>query len=149
LVRWAITLVALIVLIAVAYKAYFWYTNDVARREAVVAGREPREIAVPPPVEVEGLAQPAASAVAGTTPGNAPAAVLNLGNISDPDQRRSVCGYLAAELERLDYEFKQPLPPPVIDRLATQIEQIHALASRYNCVSDKGQPGTNTHMNKS
>jgi hypothetical protein len=149
LVRWAITLIALIVLIVVAYKAYFWYAHDVAQREQAAASGKPLEVAVPPPVEVDGLTQPTASATAATTSEKIPTAAVDLGNINDPDQRRSVCGYLAAELERLNYEFKQPLPPPVIDRIATQIEQIQARTNRYNCVSDKGQQGTNTHINKS
>ena len=67
------------------------------------------------------------------------AAVANLGDISNADQRRSVCGYLTAELNRLDYEFRQPLPPPVVDRIATEVAQLRGQVNRYDCAA--GIPG--------
>jgi hypothetical protein len=127
--RRAVMPIALVVLVVVGYQAYSWFTGNAMRREAVAAGKEP--VTVPPPVEVNGLAPPA----------SAPdAMVMDPGNIKDLSARRSLCGYLAAELERLDYEFKQPLPPPVMDRIATQIEQSRAQTSRYGCA-----PGNSPH----
>ena len=125
--RWGLTLLALVVLIAVAYQAYAWFAGHAAQRQAAFAaiGEEPDGVAVPPPVEVQATSVDAP----GAGPGDAPVAAVNPGAITDPDQRRSVCGYLAAEVERLGYEFKQPLPPPVIDRIATEIAQLHQQAS--------------------
>jgi hypothetical protein len=124
---WVVTLIALVALLGMAYLSYAWFTDNVAQREAVAIGAVP--ITVPPPVEVEGLVQ------------SAPQAVADLGNISDPSQRRAVCGYLAAELTRLNHEFKQPLPPPVIDRIATEIDQRQAQVSRYGCApGDASRP---------
>jgi len=127
-----VTLIALAVLIVLAILAFSWYAGNVAQREMMVVGNESGQITVPPPVEVEGLEQSV------DVPGNTSTAV-KLGDIDDPDQLRSVCGYLTAELERLDYEFKQPLPPPVIDRIATQIKQLHTQANRYDCAPGKGR----------
>ena len=133
---WIMTLIALAVLAVVAYKAYFWFTGDMPQRPAMAAGEDPNGVAVPPPIEVQGLAQ--SDGTSDTAPDNAPAAVADPGDISDPDRRRAVCGYLAAESERLSHEFKQPLPPPVIDRIATEIGQLSAQTSRYGCTPGNG-----------
>jgi hypothetical protein len=113
----------------VAYKAYFWLKDDLAQRGAVSA--EPGSVAVPPPVEVQEPASPADAQTAAS--GAVSAAVAALGNIGDPDQRRSACGYLAAESARLAHDFKQPLPPPVIDRIATETAQLRAQSNHYGC----------------
>lgn len=143
--RQAATLIALAVLIGMAIVAYSWYAGNVAQREMMTAGNESGQITVPPPVEVEGLAQ------AVNVPGNTSVVPMDPGNIDDPDRRRSTCGYLAAELERLDYEFKQPLPPPVIDHIATQITRLHTQANRYDCMLGKGSAdaGTDTDLDTS
>jgi len=119
--RWTATLIALAVVLVMAYQTYAWFAGNAARREAMAIGAAP--VAVPPPVEVEGLAQPT----------DAPQAAADLGDIKEPSQRRATCGYLAAELARLNHEFKQTLPPPVIDRIATEIDQRRAQVSRYGC----------------
>jgi hypothetical protein len=130
LMRWAVTLIALVVLIVVAYQGYYWLMGNITRRNALMADRESGHIAVPPPVEVKDLEQSA----------NIPAAVTSdPGSISDPDQRRSMCGYLAAELERLNHDFKQPLPPPIVDRIATEIEPLRAQLNHYGCVPSGAQ----------
>jgi hypothetical protein len=130
LVRWAVTLIALVVLAAVSYQGYYWFTGNLAQRKGFAAGQEPSdEIAVPPPVEVKDPAQSAVPSVAAVDPGP----------ISNPDQRRAICGYLAAELERLDHEFKQPLQPPVVDRIATEIKQLRAQNDRYGCTPSSVQ----------
>jgi hypothetical protein len=129
LVRWAVTLIALVVLATVSYRGYYWFTGDMARRRTLAVGQEPGDIAVPPPVEVKDLAQSTAPSIAAVDPGP----------ISNPDQRRAICGYLAAELERLDHEFKQPLQPPVVDWIATEIKQLDAQNNRYGCTSSGAQ----------
>ncbi|MDR0458792.1 MAG: hypothetical protein LBH10_07195 [Burkholderiaceae bacterium] len=148
--RQTITLVALLVLIILACGGYFWFTGNVARRETLAAdGKEPgaSELAAAamPPIQADTPAMPAARL--GNTPSPAPAATADgaLGDINDPNQRRSVCGYLAAQSDRLNYEFKQPLPPPVIDHIATEVEQARAQASRYSCVSGATQNSPSAH----
>jgi hypothetical protein len=127
------SVIALAVLVVMAGLAYFWYAADVARREALVAaGSEPVEIVVPPPVEVAGLAQP------GGGPGDVSAALEGEVNLDDSDQRRAWCDHLTAELARLNYEFKQPLPPPVIDRIATEITRLNTQTNRHGCAPGKG-----------
>ncbi|MDR2991846.1 MAG: hypothetical protein LBU72_07995 [Burkholderiaceae bacterium] len=128
-VRWMIALIVLVALVTVAYQAYFWFVSDAAQHPAA-ANDDSGGVAVPPPVEVPGLAQ--SDDTQDAAPGRA--AVADLGNVSDPDQRRSICGYLAAESERLGHDFKQPLPPPVIDRIATETAQLRAQINRYGCM---------------
>lgn len=36
-------------------------------------------------------------------------------------QHASECGFLQAEIERLEFEFRQPLSPPVIDHISTEL----------------------------
>ena len=40
--------------------------------------------------------------------------------------KTAVCAHLAAEIERLEFEFAQALPPPVIDHISTQLGQLRA-----------------------
>jgi len=145
IVRWAITLIALLMLAIVVYKAYSWYVSDVTRHETLTAASRNLEgITVPPPVEVPEVAQSASAPNGMLDNAPATAVIMDPGNITDPNQRHSMCGYLAAELGRLSYEFKQPLPPPVIDRIATEIAQSRAQTNDYGCASDLGQSSTNT-----
>jgi hypothetical protein len=132
---WAATLIALAVLAVLAYQAYAWFASDVAQRAVRAAGREPGNVIAAPPARIA----PPQSAPAPGAAGGAPAAITDLGVINDPDQRRSVCGFVAAELQRLDHEFKQPLPLSVIDRIATEIAQWRSQAERYGC-APKEQP---------
>lgn len=78
--------------------------------------------------------------VTGSAGDSAPAAAaarpLDLG-AADPGQRASVCGYLSAEISRLDYEFQQPLPPPVLDDISTQLTQLRAQAKSAECAAPK------------
>jgi hypothetical protein len=137
-VRWAVTLIALLALVVMAWQAYAWYAGDVTRREALATRQALETVGLPPPAEVAGLAMP------DSAPGNVPIAVADPGDVDDPDQRRALCGYLAAELERLNSEFKQPLPPPVIDRIATEITRLGEQNSRYGCVVP-AEPGAARH----
>ena len=52
---------------------------------------------------------------------------------ADPSQQDAACRYLAAEIARLDFEFKQPLPPPVLDHISTRLGQLRADNSAAKC----------------
>lgn len=71
-----------------------------------------------------------------SAPATAAARPLNLG-AADPGQRASVCGYLSAEISRLDYEFQQPLPPPVLDDISTQLTRLRTQARSAECAAPK------------
>ena len=51
----------------------------------------------------------------------------------EPSQRASLCGYWTAEIERLDFEFKQPLPPPVLDRISTHLAELRGQFGQAKC----------------
>ena len=55
-------------------------------------------------------------------------------------QRDAVCAYLAAEIARLDFEFQQALPPPVLDHLSTRLGSLRAQHRAAECVA-AGAPG--------
>ena len=55
-------------------------------------------------------------------------------------QRDAVCAYLAAEIARLDFEFQQALPPPVLDHLSTRLGGLRAQHRAAECVA-AGAPG--------
>jgi hypothetical protein len=55
---------------------------------------------------------------------------------ADPGQQQVTrCNYLAAETARLDYEFSQPLPPPVLDHISTRLADLRARAEDARCVT--------------
>lgn len=43
------------------------------------------------------------------------------------------CHFLSAEIARLSYEFEQPLPPPVIDHIATRLKQLQERSAEAGC----------------
>lgn len=47
--------------------------------------------------------------------------------------KTAVCAHLAAEIERLEFEFSQALPPPVIDHISTQLSQLRAQQQQLAC----------------
>ena len=51
----------------------------------------------------------------------------------DPSQRTSMCGYWLAEIERLDFEFQQPLPPPVLDQISTHLGNLREQFAQAKC----------------
>ncbi|QTD45518.1 hypothetical protein [Ottowia testudinis] len=57
---------------------------------------------------------------------------VNLGS-GDPSQQTAVCGYLTAEIARLDFEFKQPLPPNVLDHISSQLSGLRAQHGAAKC----------------
>ena len=90
----------------------------------------------------EGSAQPAAAAgmdangVTGSIGDGVPAVVARpvaLANGSDPGHVDAVCRHLAAELERLDFEFRQPLPPPVLDHISSRLNTLRAQSQAAEC----------------
>ena len=58
-------------------------------------------------------------------------AVLSSGD--DPSQHEADCRFLAAEIARLDYELRQPLPPPVLDGISTQLAGLRAQNRAAKC----------------
>lgn len=65
----------------------------------------------------------------------APAATpaLSDADADSPDARTAICRHLAAEAQRLDFEFQQPLPPPVIDHIATRQGELRAQQESVGC----------------
>ncbi|MDR2154009.1 MAG: hypothetical protein LBE78_03140 [Burkholderiaceae bacterium] len=53
--------------------------------------------------------------------------------IDDASQRADICNFLAAEISRLDYEFRQPLPPTVLDDISTRLARLRAQADAARC----------------
>jgi hypothetical protein len=54
-------------------------------------------------------------------------------SVGDPGSQTAVCGYLKAEIERLDFEFKQPLPPAVLDHISSQLASLRARHGEAKC----------------
>ncbi len=71
--------------------------------------------------------------VTGFTGDKAPAATERAPASDDPSQRAAECDYLAAEIARMDYEFKQPLPPPVLDQIATDLKNAREQGASLKC----------------
>lgn len=65
----------------------------------------------------------------------APAATRSLSDADadNPDARIAICRHLAAEAQRLDFEFQQPLPPSVIDHIATRQGELRAQQESMGC----------------
>ncbi len=88
----------------------------------------------------------------GTAVGRADAGVVNAGAApglaagglppgvfagADPSQKDAECRFLTAEITRLDYEFKQPLPPPVLDQISGRLRERRERAASLNCAPAK------------
>lgn len=43
------------------------------------------------------------------------------------------CGFLRAEVERLEYEFQQALPPPVLDHISTELGLLRQQRAELSC----------------
>ena len=67
-----------------------------------------------------------------TVPSVLVARPANLG-AGDPSQQTALCGYLAAEIARLDFEFKQPLPPNVLDHISSQLSGLRGQHGAAKC----------------
>ncbi len=77
-----------------------------------------------------------ANGVAGSAGDSVPAVLVarpaSLG-VGDPGEHGAVCGYLQAEIERLDFEFKQPLPPAVLDHISSQLAGLRTRQGEAKC----------------
>ena len=51
----------------------------------------------------------------------------------DPSAHASMCGYWTAEIERLNFEFQQPLPPPVLDQISTHLGNLRGQFRDARC----------------
>lgn len=47
--------------------------------------------------------------------------------------RRSVCNHLLAEVARLNFEFQQPLPPPVLDHISSHLAMLRSQHAEAQC----------------
>lgn len=54
-------------------------------------------------------------------------------------QHAAQCGFLQAEIERLDFEFRQALPPPVLDHISTELGQLRQQAAEMACPVSAGK----------
>lgn len=64
-------------------------------------------------------------------PASVTASLLSAGD--RPSQREAACRFLAAEISRLNYEFQQMLPPPVLDEIASDLKGRREQAAHLNC----------------
>ena len=53
----------------------------------------------------------------------------------EASEQAATCGFLAAELSRLDYEFHQPLPPAVLDHISTRLTDLRAQSAAARCAA--------------
>lgn len=56
---------------------------------------------------------------------------------ADPSQQDAECRFLTAEITRLDYEFKQLLPPPVLDQISGRLRERRDRAAALKCAPVK------------
>jgi len=71
--------------------------------------------------------------VTGFTGDKAPAVAERAPPADGPSQQQAECRYLAAEIARMDYEFQQPLPPPVLDQIATSLKSARDHSTSLKC----------------
>lgn len=71
--------------------------------------------------------------VTGFTGDKAPAVAERPALSDDPSQRVAECHYLAAEIARMDYDFQQQLPPPVLDQIATSLKIAREQSASLKC----------------
>ncbi len=138
---WVVSGIAAVLLVVSAWRAWQWFEGDVERRRAVAESVAPSGVelrpaagrlkeldqALPAPVEVDGA-------------GDVPSAVPPVPQVSaetlSGSQRTATCRFLAAEIERLDYEFKQELPPPVLDHLSSRLAQWRSQYQAGKCAAE-------------
>ena len=125
---WVISGIAAVLLVVGAWRAWQWFEGDVQRRRVVAESVAPSgvELRAHADRESSGLVQeldhalPAPVEVGDVPDTVAPVPQLDVGALSGSD-RTEACRFLAAEIERLDYEFGQELPPPVLDHVSTRL----------------------------
>lgn len=107
--------------------------NKCVRDGHVTYTNEPCPEGSAPPSAVSGMD---ANGVMGSVGNGVPVVVARpvlLANGSDPGHLDAVCRHLAAELERLDFEFRQPLPPPVLDHISSRLNTLRAQSQAAEC----------------
>lgn len=82
---------------------------------------------------------------AGGAPAQAAPATL-LAGADTPAEREALCAYVTAEVQRLDFEFQQPLPPPILDDISSRLLVLRSQGERLRCVlpqpsTPQGRPG--------
>jgi len=80
----------------------------------------------------EGSAAAADAAGANASGGLAAQAAIGAAG-DEASQQQAECNFLSAELDRLGYEFRQPLPPPVLDQISTRLTALRAQSERAKC----------------
>lgn len=76
--------------------------------------------------------------VSGSTGEKAPA-VDRVAVVSEPNDQEAECRYLVAEVTRLNYEFQQSLPPPVLDQIATRLKDMRDRSAGLKCAGSSKQ----------
>lgn len=125
--RWAAPVMALAVLVLLSWKGYDWLLAHVGARGApqnVAAGASGTVN------HIDGNEVTARFAPPARAPSVSREAVFTT---DDPGLQRAICAYLSAESARLSYEFEQPLPPPVLDRISTLRAQRRLQAMANQC----------------
>ncbi|MBR6975779.1 MAG: hypothetical protein IKH84_02615 [Ottowia sp.] len=125
---WVISGVAAVLLVVGAWRAWQWFEGDVQRRRSVAETVLPTGVELHARADREAAAQmqelaqalPAPVEVGDLPDAVAPVPQLDMGALSGSD-RTEACRFVAAEIERLSYEFGQELPPPVLDHLSTRL----------------------------
>ena len=125
---WVISGIATVLLIVGAWRAWQWFEGDVQRRRTVAESVAPSGVELRARADTDGSrelseleqALPAPVEVGDLPDTVAPVPLVNMQALNAEEQR-DACRFLAAEIERLDYEFKQNLPPPVLDHVSTRL----------------------------
>ena len=123
---WVISGIAAVLLVVGAWRAWQWFEGDVQRRRTVAESVLPTGVELradgDTAAQLQELAQalPAPIEVGDVPDTVAPVPQLDMEALSGND-RTEVCRFLAGEIERLAYEFRHELPPPVLDHLSTRL----------------------------
>lgn len=99
------------------------YTN-----EACPEGSAPAVVGASSGVDPNGVVGSAGD----STPAPVPRPTALAGG-QDPSQQEAGCTFLTAEITRLDYEFRQPLPPAVLDHISSRLAALRAQAGSARC----------------
>ena len=155
LTRWIVTVFVVGLLLLGSYKGALWLQ---AHRDSVLpALRQPsltQATNTPPPAPAaSGLVSAPPARPKASQPGNEPPAPAVLGAAPPPAEpgsaveaddattaRDAQCGYLAAETARLGHEFDQPLPPTVLDQIASRLKALRARSARLKCAGEPAAP---------
>ncbi|MBQ9577982.1 MAG: hypothetical protein IJR28_00460 [Ottowia sp.] len=139
---WVISASAAVLLVVGAWRAWQWFEGDVQRRRSVAETVLPSGVELHARADRESAAQlqelaqalPAPVEVGDLPDTVAPVPRIDFGALDGSD-RTSACRFLAAEIERLSYEFGQELPPPVLDHLSTRLGLVRDQYQDGKCAS--------------